>query len=105
MAISRTKTFQGIVLKIASTFHVRPKLYSIQYGHHITVHNIFWLLKIWRERERERERKHTHVLKNEKQKIPHCVGTVPKSNSKNRKRKKIYCDIWTKTTGFIYAWY
>jgi hypothetical protein len=30
---------------------------------------------------------------------------VPKSNNKNRKRKQNYCDIWTKTTGFIYEWF
>jgi hypothetical protein len=42
--------------------------------------------------ERERENK---KLKNEKQKIPHGVGTVPKSNSKNRKKKQNYCDIFS----------
>jgi hypothetical protein len=33
------------------------------------------------------------------------VGFILKSNNKNRKRKQNYCDIWTKTTGFIYEWF
>ena len=59
----------------------------------------------WKFGEREREKKTYTCTKQWKQKMPHGVGTVPKSNNKNRKRKQNYCDIWTKTTGFIYEWF